>query len=82
MANTHLTPAYFVDEVVEAEIVGDRAVITFASYGAEIRLSLSRNAMIMLVQRARRARDVMLEQEDEFNNVISMPKRIRAKAGA
>ena len=72
-------PVTMIDEVLDAEVVGDRAIITLDSFGAEIRISLSRNAIAMLVQRARRARDDLFEQEDEFNNVISMPKRIRAK---
>lgn len=70
-------PVTMINEVLGVEMVGDRAIISIASFGAPIRLSLSRYDMTVLTHQARA---VVRELYDapEIDNVVRLPKRKRA----
>lgn len=62
MAKPDPTPVHLIDEVRGVTVIGDRMFVTLSSYGAPVRLSLSRHAATSLNHMGRRAVTELFEQ--------------------
>lgn len=74
MAAQPLTPIQLIDQTKRAKVQDGRAVLSFDSYGASVRLGLSRHAALMLYRNLGDILDELLEQTSECE-VIPFTRR-------
>lgn len=77
MATNALTPVQTVNEIGGVEVVGPNVIVSLESYGADMRVLLTRHATTELIQHLIRVVDDMFAA-DKQRNVLPFPQAARA----
>lgn len=78
MATLPLTPVMMIDEVTDIDCQPDGAIITFESYGASVRVRMSRSQFTAFGYKCIRTINAMSHMEQVSAEIVSFPKKRRA----